>query len=67
MPHLGDSQIFEEPDFQRLLSSCLETLERGIPVDAAQLRRDHPKHADEVLKVLEDHLVHEASPANFTR
>lgn len=51
-----DSQAgsLDDPRFQSLLVSCLETLERGEPLDRARLLAEHPEFADELAGFLDD-------------
>ncbi len=43
--------------FQKLLADCLESLERGAPIDRDRLRRDHPGHADSICEFLDNNDV----------
>ncbi|KAA5541772.1 protein kinase [Roseiconus nitratireducens] len=53
-----------DDSLERLLTECLQAVERGESIDREQLRRDHPRHADSVCEFLDNHLlVHRAMGA----
>ena len=49
-----NSEHLNNPEFQALLVSCLESLERGESVDSAELARQHPQFADALNSFLDD-------------
>ena len=54
MPDPHDSKFLDDPRFQSLLVTCLESLQRGEPVDRNALARDFPEYASELQRYLED-------------
>lgn len=49
-----DSQFLDDPQFQSLLVSCMESLERGREIDRVALAKDFPRFAEPLQRFLED-------------
>lgn len=49
-----DSRFLDDPQFQSLLVSCMESLQRGEEIDRESLANDYPQFADELQQFLDD-------------
>ena len=49
-----DDPLVDDSQFAEIFAACLEVRERGETIDADQLRKEYPDHADAVLSFFSD-------------
>lgn len=59
------SKFHDDPEFQSLLVSCLEALQRGDQNNIDAITNDHPRYADEIRRFLSDRATLEAFANEF--
>lgn len=62
-----NSKFVDEPDFQALLVTCLEALQRGESIDRDALMKDFPQYADELERFLDDRRALEDATAHRSK